>query len=113
MKRRRITAINNEQLESLAQAFAGCQSASTLKAFLQDICTPAELEALVDRWRVVVPLLAGKSYRAIAQETGVSVTTIGRVARSLSEGRGGYQAVVDVMACQKEASAKANKSHHE
>ena len=97
MKRRRIAAINAEQLDSLAQAFACCQSAPILKAFLQDICTPAELEALVDRWRVVEPLLAGQSYRAIAEETGVSVTTIGRVARSLSEGRGGYQAVLDTV----------------
>jgi len=97
MKRRRITTINNEQLEALAQAFACCQSAQTLEVFLQDICTPAELEALVDRWRVVAPLLAGKSYRTIAEQTGVSVTTIGRVARSLSMGRGGYQAVMDIL----------------
>jgi len=100
MKRRRITTINNEQLESLAQAFACCQSAQTLKVFLQDICTPTELEALVDRWRVVAPLLAGKSYRAIAEQTGVSVTTIGRVARSLSVGYGGYQAVMDALQTQ-------------
>ena len=102
MKRRRITKINDEQLNSLAQAFASCQSAAGLKAFLQDICTPAELEALVDRWLVVKPLLAGESYRAIAEQTGVSVTTIGRVARSLSEGRGGYQAVIDTSSHQEE-----------
>ena len=50
----------------------------------------AEIEALSDRWRVVPLLLAETSYREIHDRTGVSVTTIGRIARSLSFGAGGY-----------------------
>ena len=45
-----------------------------------------------DRWRVVPQLLEGVSYREIHERTKVSVTTIGRVARSLERGAGGYQA---------------------
>lgn len=58
--------------------------------FFGDLCTPAELEALVDRWAVVGLLDGGLPYRKIHELTGVSVTTIGRVARFLTAGNGGY-----------------------
>ena len=54
----------------------------------------AELQALVDRWQVVEYLEQGLPYRRIHELTGVSVTTIGRVARFLSDGFGGYQAAI-------------------
>ena len=59
--------------------------------FLKDLCTPAELQALVDRWQVVKLLEQDIPYRQIHDMTGVSVTTVGRVARFLSEGFGGYR----------------------
>ena len=74
-----------------------CQALLTLRTvdeccnFLRDLCTPAELQALADRWTVVGLLQAGMPYREIAKQTGVSVTTIGRVARYLGAGNGGYQ----------------------
>jgi TrpR-related protein YerC/YecD len=68
-----------------------------VKAFLIDLCTPAELRALSERWHVAQILDEGeKSYRDIQAETGVSTTTIGRVARFLrDEPHGGYRAVLD------------------
>ncbi|HEY5623489.1 MAG TPA: YerC/YecD family TrpR-related protein [Gammaproteobacteria bacterium] len=60
------------------------------RRFFSDLCTPAELEALVDRWAVVAYLNDGLPYRKIHALTGVSVTTIGRVARFLTSGNGGY-----------------------
>ena len=62
--------------------------------FFSDLCTPAELEALVDRWAVVAHLADGLPYRKIHDLTGVSVTTIGRVARFLTAGNDGYQIVL-------------------
>ena len=61
------------------------------RSFFRDLCTPAELQALGDRWAVVGLLRQGVSYREIHKQTGVSVTTIGRVARCLADGNGGYQ----------------------
>ena len=61
------------------------------RKFFKDLCTEAELQAMVDRWQVVGLLDEGLPYRRINQLTGVSVTTIGRVARSLAHGFGGYQ----------------------
>lgn len=79
---------------ALAKALAGLGKADDVSAFLQDLCTPAELEAMADRWRVVPLLLQGVPYREIHDRTLVSVTTIGRVARTLERGAGGYAAAV-------------------
>ena len=82
----------NARLEALAKALLALKTAEEMTAFLRDLCTPAELEALGDRWQVVPALLAGLPYREIHDRLGVSVTTVGRVARSLDMGAGGYQA---------------------
>ncbi|MFN7136990.1 MAG: YerC/YecD family TrpR-related protein [Thermomonas sp.] len=79
-------------IDALAYALASLQGAAEVRAFLEDLCTPAELEAMGDRWRVVPQLLQGMPYREIHERTKVSVTTIGRVARCLERGTGGYQA---------------------
>ena len=64
---------------------------SDFRAFFLDLCTPAELQAMKDRWAVVELLTEGLTYRSIHDQTGVSVTTIGRVARCLADGTGGYR----------------------
>jgi TrpR-related protein YerC/YecD len=77
---------------SLYEALLSLKNLDEVSAFLRDLCTPAELEVLVDRWRVVPYLLEGVSYREIHERTAVSITTIGRVARYLNQGNGGYLA---------------------
>jgi len=53
---------------------------------MKDLCTPAEISALKERWRVCQLLDRGDlSYRDIHSLTGASLTTIGRVARFLKE----------------------------
>ncbi len=94
MKRRSLdpeTPAESAEL-SLYQALLSLRSADEMAAFLRDLCTPAELEVLVDRWRVVPYLLEGMPYREIHERTAVSITTIGRVARYLNQGSGGYLA---------------------
>ena len=93
MKRVRThtTADLNARCEALYDALANLRTADEYRAFLEDLCTPAELEAMCDRWAVVAWLQKGLPYREIHQRTGVSVTTIARVARYLGAGHGGYQ----------------------
>ena len=80
---------------SLSEALLTLETAKEAKQFLEDLCTPAEIEAMVDRWRVAQLLDRGLSYREIREMTEVSVTTIGRVARFMEQGTGGYRAVLD------------------
>lgn len=96
MKKRDITpeVPLKQGIEALAAAFAALKTPADIKAFLQDLCTPAEMEALADRWQVVPYVINDVPYREIHEHTGVSVTTIGRVARTLHSGAGGYQAAV-------------------
>ena len=77
------------------RAVLSLESESEARAFFADLCTPAELEALLDRWSVVGHLEDGVPYRRIHELTGVSVTTIGRVARFLTGANGGYRTVLE------------------
>lgn len=79
-------------IDALAYVLSTLQGKEEVRAFLEDLCTPAELEAMGDRWRVVPLLLQGVPYREIHERTKVSVTTTGRVARTLERGAGGYHA---------------------
>ena len=81
----------SEPLDCLIEAVLALRSPVELRSFLEDLCTPAELEAISDRWRVVPLLLQGTAYREIHDRTGVSVTTVGRIARCLDLGAGGYR----------------------
>ncbi|GAA4868381.1 YerC/YecD family TrpR-related protein [Luteimonas vadosa] len=89
----------------MAAAFAALRTPAEVAAFLEDLCTPAELEAMADRWRVVPLILEGVPYREIHDRTLVSVTTIGRVARTLDQGAGGYAAAL------KRRHPRASASH--
>lgn len=92
MKRRALEPADDSDLalDTLARAVCRLRSADEARAFLLDLCTPAELQALSDRWRVVPLLLQGLPYREIHERTAVSTTTISRVARTLATGEGGY-----------------------
>ncbi|WP_419418816.1 YerC/YecD family TrpR-related protein [Legionella sp. D16C41] len=79
----------------LMQAVALLNNIEEASAFFNDLCTPAELEAMADRFQVVPLLRQGLSYRTIHEQTGVSVTTITRVARSLMMGCGGYSLIAE------------------
>jgi TrpR-related protein YerC/YecD len=80
---------------SLSEALLSLRTTAEMKQFLEDLCTPAEIEAMVDRWRVAQLLNQGLPYRDIREMTKVSVTTIGRVARFIEHGTGGYRTALE------------------
>lgn len=86
---------NNKAMQQLMLAISLLENTEEALAFFTDLCTPAELEAMADRWEVVPLLRQGIPYRAIHEQTGVSVTTITRVARFLTMGGGGYSIIAD------------------
>jgi TrpR-related protein YerC/YecD len=81
--------------DALFRAVISLRDIKECRNFFRDLCTPAELQALVDRWQVVELLEKDLPYRRIHDLSGVSVTTIGRVARFLSNGFGGYKTAFD------------------
>ena len=86
---------NGKSME-LNEAIMSLQNKNDLDSFLTDLCTPSELKALKERWRVCQLLAVEElSYREIHKITRASLTTIGRVARFLrDESYGGYRNIL-------------------
>jgi len=83
--------------EDLGRALVRPETAQEMADFLADLCTPAEVRTLAERWHVA-RLLDGTdlTYREIHEATGVSTTTIVRVARFLRQERNfGYRRALD------------------
>lgn len=96
MKKPVSSASALKQAESeLYEAIVALKTPEEAKQFFEDLCTPAERQAMADRWRVIEAIDQGVPYRTISAQTGVSVTTIGRVARCLEMGTGGYRLIFD------------------
>ncbi|NJC06246.1 TrpR-related protein YerC/YecD [Sphingomonas kaistensis] len=86
-------------VEDLCSALLTPASAEEMARLLTDLCTPQEIRTLAERWHVA-RLLDGSdlSYRDIHDATGVSTTTIVRVARFLrQEPHRGYRAAIDAL----------------
>lgn len=94
--------------EELLETFLLLKTTDEAHRFLKDLCTPQEISALTERWRVCKLLNAGKfSYREINQETGASLATITRVARFLkTEPHNGYRSMLATLEEKKSQSIK-------
>jgi len=83
----------------LCEALLTPRTPQEMARLLRDLCTPAEIRSIAERWHVA-RLLDGTdlSYRDIHDGTGVSTTTIVRVARFLRhEPHQGYRAALDTV----------------
>ncbi len=80
---------------ALYQAIMALKTVDECRRFFYDLCTPAEIADFCDRWSVAQMLAQNASYRDIAAKTGVSTTTIGRVARFLHDGNDGYKIALE------------------
>ena len=91
------TELKKSREDALYEAILKLKTKDECAAFFTDLCTPAEMDALKERWLIARLLDAGKtSYRAISSHTGASTTTIGRVARFLQqEKNNGYRAILE------------------
>ncbi|HVM37086.1 MAG TPA: YerC/YecD family TrpR-related protein [Sphingomicrobium sp.] len=86
-------------LDDLCDALLTPRSREDMRLLLLDLCTPAELRTLAERWHVA-RLLDGTDlpYREIHDATGVSTTTIVRVGRFLRhEPHQGYRRAIDAL----------------
>ncbi len=70
-----------------------------MRRLLDDLCTPAEVRTLAERWHVARLLDQNElSYREIQEATGVSTTTVVRVSRFLKqEPHLGYRHALDAL----------------
>jgi len=83
-------------MKNLNEIFLLLKNKNEVDDFLKDLCTPAELKALEERWAVAQLLYEDTlSYRVIAAKLKTSTTTVTRVARFLSsEPYQGYKRIL-------------------
>ena len=79
----------------LAVALRTLRTESEVTAFLRDLCTRAELEALAHRWKTARLVDEGVSYIEIAERVPTSTATVTRVAQWVRHGAGGYRIALD------------------
>ena len=84
-------------MKNLNEALLMLKNKNEVDGFLKDLCTPAELKALEERWSVAQLLYEDNfSYREIASKLKTSTTTVTRVARFLSnEPYQGYKKLLE------------------
>ena len=84
-------------MKELFDAIRALKSRTELEAFLRDLCTLGELEAMAHRWQVARLVHKGLPYTEIAEKTGASTATVTRVAHWLNHGEGGYRIAIDLV----------------
>lgn len=77
----------------LYRALCTMESPEEFHKFFLDLCTPAELNAIEQRYEVARMLHAGMIYNEILLRTNASSATVSRVNRSLVNGEGAYEKV--------------------
>ena len=84
-------------MKNLNEALLMLKNKNEVDGLLKDLCTPAELKALEERWSVAQLLYEDNlSYREIASKLKTSTTTVTRVARFLSnEPYQGYKKLLE------------------
>lgn len=87
--------LNFTRVKKLIKTLAAETDPKVVEAMLLDLCTRAELEAIADRLHVAPLIAKGEPYRKIHEKTGVSITTVGRVAKHMQAGHGGYAAILE------------------
>jgi len=84
-----------EGIDELASAIRTLRTADEVTLFLRDLCTRAELEALVHRWQTAKLLDEGVPYLEIAERVPTSTATVTRVAQWVRHGTGGYRIALE------------------
>ncbi|PIR87650.1 MAG: TrpR, YerC/YecD [Candidatus Harrisonbacteria bacterium CG10_big_fil_rev_8_21_14_0_10_45_28] len=88
----------------LYRAIVSLKDENEARAFLRDLLTEPELKEFANRWTAAQMLSQKAPYAEIIKTTGLSSTTVARVSQWLTQGKGGYTAIINRLTI--------NDSHH-
>ena len=80
-----------KDIEAMYKAVLSLQSTEEARNFFRDLLTETEINELAERWKAARMLASGIPYTQIIDQTGLSSTTVARVARWVHKGTGGYR----------------------
>lgn len=84
-----------QDADALFEAIGKLKNLDETRRFFRDLLTEKEIMEFGQRWKVARMLAKRIRYTKIAQETGMSSTTIARVHKWLKKGMGGYKIVLE------------------
>lgn len=90
----------NKEKQRLIQAILALETENEAERFLCDLMTEKEIKEFSNRLKAAEMLAEKVSYSLIEKETGLSSTTVARVAKWLNGKSGGYKTII-------------NKLHHQ
>jgi len=86
--------LSDKETKALYKAILLLKNENECKRFFRDLLTEAEIKEFANRWKVAQMLDKKVPYEKIEKETGMSSTTIARVQKWLTKGKGGYRLVL-------------------
>lgn len=96
-KRRKDKDWQDKKAQEVFKAILLLKTPDECHRFFRDLMTLKEIRDISERWEVAQLLDKGLSYREISEKTGMSTTTVGRIAHWIDYGEGGYRLVLDKM----------------
>jgi TrpR-related protein YerC/YecD len=81
--------------KQLIQAILALQNDTEAESFLRDLMTEGEITEFAKRLRAAEMLTEKVPYLVIEKETGLSSTTVARVAKWLNGEAGGYRTIIN------------------
>ncbi len=85
---------NTKEKRQLLRAILALKTEEEAASFLRDILTKTEIEELSNRLTAAEMLSRKESYTTVEKATGLSSTTVARVAKWLWSGEGGYKTII-------------------
>lgn len=82
---------NNKTTQDLMRAVLELKDVREAKKFFRDLLTEQELLEFGRRWQAARMLNSKASYAEIVRKTGLSSTTVARISKWLTRGKGGYR----------------------
>lgn len=82
-------------VENLFRAILALKTPDEARRFFRDLLTEEELAEFGRRWQAARMLREKRPYTQIVKETGLSSTTVARVAKWLNGSLGGYRRILD------------------
>ena len=84
----------DNQTKELYRAILSLRTVEECQRFFRDLLTIEEITEMSKRWQAARLLNEHHPYREVAKKTGLSTTTVARVAQWLFHGESGYQLVL-------------------
>ncbi|MBU1148983.1 hypothetical protein KKI23_02715 [Patescibacteria group bacterium] len=86
-----MTKSSQKLTNNLYKAILALQNLAETRRFMRDLLTEAEIREFSNRWQAAQMLDKKIPYTKVEKATGLSSTTVARVAKWLKRGMGGYR----------------------